>query len=123
MRDLKSLLCSIGFLCVVVAYTLCIITTVNHLMHMTACPNCDSVPTNITCTSCDSDPKSDPVNTEWRNCDTAPPNFSGVCCRWLKDQQEWECRRHTGDKGFSEEDNVSVPWLEGIDPKTQEREG
>jgi len=63
------------------------------------------------------------ADIEWRNCDPKPPNFSGVCCRWLEDQQDWECRRHTGDKGFSDEDNALVPWLEGIDPETQEWEG
>jgi len=67
--------------------------------------------------------KSNTTDIEWRNCDTKPPNFSGVCCRWFEEQQEWECRRHTGDKGFSDEDNALVPWLEGIDPETQEREG
>jgi hypothetical protein len=61
--------------------------------------------------------------SEWRNCDPTPPNFSGICCRWFEEEQKWECRRHTGDKGFSEEEEAQVPWLEGIDPSTQEMEG
>ena len=64
-----------------------------------------------------------PDGSEWRNCDPTPPNFSGVCCRWFEDLQEWECKRHTGDKGFTAEDEAQVPWLEGIDPETQEMEG
>ena len=67
---------------------------------------------------------SDTLNSNrWRNCDSDPPNFSGICCRWFEDDQRWECRRHTGDKGFSEADEALVPWLEGLDPETQEMEG
>ena len=26
-------------------------------------------------------------SNRWRNCDTDPPNFSGICCRWFEDDQ------------------------------------